>query len=219
MGGIMATRDAMRLAEEHGQDLVEISPNADPPVCRIMDFGKFRYDEALKKKKARRQSMTHNRAVKEIKFHANVAEHDYLTKLTHTREFLEKGHKVKLTLQFRGRENAHKELGMQVVHRVIKDCDLVGTLEMEPKVMGRSVFAMLGPKPRKQGQAAPSYGPPSAPPKPVIQKPAQTGVAQPAPVVVPEAPVEAIEADEAAELVADEAVEKELDAEEPDALA
>ncbi|MCE9616313.1 MAG: translation initiation factor IF-3 [Lentisphaerae bacterium] len=150
MGGVMATRDAMRLAEEHGLDLVEISPNAEPPVCRIMDFGKFRYSEAVKKKKARRQALVHNRAVKEVKFHANVAEHDYQTKLTHTRDFIEKGHKVKLTLQFRGRENAHKELGMQVIHRVIKDCDDVAVLDLEPKMMGRSVFAMLGGKPNKK---------------------------------------------------------------------
>lgn len=149
MAGVVPTRDALRMAEEHGMDLVEISPNADPPVCRIMDFGKYRYDESLKKKKARRQAMSHNRAVKEIKFHANVAEHDYQTKLTHTRDFLSKGHKVKLTLQFRGRENAHKELGMAVVHRVIKECEDVAVLDMEPKIMGRSVFAMLGGKLRK----------------------------------------------------------------------
>lgn len=149
MGGIMPTRDAMRLAEEHGLDLVEISPNAEPPVCRIMDFGKFRYTESVKKKKARRQATSHNRAVKEIKFHSNVAEHDYQTKVGHVRDFLAKGHKVKLTLQFRGRENAHKELGLAVMNRVILDCNDVAVVDMDPKMMGRSVFAMLGSKPLK----------------------------------------------------------------------
>lgn len=149
MGGIIATRDAMRMAEEQGMDLVEISPNADPPVCRIMDFGKYRYDESVKKKKARRQSMQHSRVVKEIKFHANVAEHDYVTKVGHVREFLSKGHKVKLTLQYRGRENAHKELGMEVMNRVIRDCQDVAVVDMDPRMMGRSLFAMLGSKPRK----------------------------------------------------------------------
>ena len=149
MGGIMTTREAMKLAEEHGLDLVEISPNADPPVCRVMDFGKYRYDESVKKKKSRRQAMVHSRAIKEVKFHANVAEHDYQTKLSHTREFLEKGHKVKLTLQFRGRENAHKELGMEVVNRVIKDCADCMVLDMEPKLMGRTVIALLGIKAKK----------------------------------------------------------------------
>ncbi len=144
MAGVIPTREAMRLAEEHGLDLVEISPNAEPPVCRIMDFGKFRYMESVKKKKARRQSMTHSRAVKEIKFHANVAEHDYQTKVGHVKDFLDKGHKVKLTLQFRGRENAHKELGLAVMGRVIQDCQEVAVVDMEPRLMGRSVFAMLG---------------------------------------------------------------------------
>ena len=103
----------------------------------------------LQKKKSRRQAMTHSRAVKEVKFHANVAEHDYQTKLNHTREFLEKGHKVKLTLQFRGRENAHKELGMEVVSRVIKDCADCMVLDMEPRLMGRTVIALLGAKTKK----------------------------------------------------------------------
>ena len=144
MLGVMATREAMRSAEKQGLDLVEISPNADPPVCRIMDFGKFRYLESIKKKKARKQSLAHSRTVKEVKFHANVAEHDYRTKVNHARKFLEKGHKVKLSLQFRGRENAHRELGFDVVNRVIKECDDLAGVDMAPKLVGRSVVAMLG---------------------------------------------------------------------------
>lgn len=144
MAGVMATRDALKLAQQDGLDLVEISPNADPPVCRIMDFGKYRYDESVKRKKARKQQ--HIRSVKEIKFHANVAEHDYETKISHAKKFLEKGHKVKLSLQFRGRENAHRELGFEVVNRALKDCGELAVVDMEPKLMGRSIVAMLGAK-------------------------------------------------------------------------
>ena len=149
MAGVIDTRAAMNLAKEHKLDLVEVSPNANPPVCRIMDFGKYRYDESMKRKKARKQQMSHNRTVKEIKFHANVADHDYQTKVNHAKSFLEKGHKVKVSLQFRGRENAHRELGFEVVQRVIKDCDEVSVVDMMPKMIGRSVVAMLGQKSRK----------------------------------------------------------------------
>jgi translation initiation factor IF-3 len=144
MAGVMAAKDALRLAESQGLDLVEISPDAEPPVCRIMDYGKFRYNEEQKKKQARKQSMSHSRSIKEMKFHANVEQHDYDTKVGHIREFLEKGHKVKLSLQFRGRENAHRELGFEVVRRVIKDCEEYAVVEMEPRMMGRSLLAMLG---------------------------------------------------------------------------
>ena len=133
MAGVLEIREAMNLARELGLDLVEISPNADPPVCRIMDFGKYRYDESVKKKKARKASMVYNRQVKEIKFHANVADHDYQTKVNHARKFLEKGHKVKVSLQFRGRENAHRELGFEVVKRVLIDCEDLSVVDMEPK--------------------------------------------------------------------------------------
>jgi translation initiation factor IF-3 len=149
MLGVMQTRDAFRMAQEQDLDLVEISPNAEPPVCRIMDLGKFLYSESLKKKQARKQAMVHNRVVKEMKYHSNVEEHDYQTKLGHIREFLTNGHKVKITLQFRGRENAHRELGMAVVNRVLKDCDDIGMTEMDPRIMGRSVMAILGVRPAK----------------------------------------------------------------------
>ena len=130
-------------------DLVEVSPSADPPVCRIMDFGRFRYNESIKRKKARKQSQVHSRAVKEIKFHANVAEHDYRTKVNHARKFLEKGHKVKLSLQFRGRENAHRELGFEVIQRVIKECEDLAGVDMQPKLVGRQVVALIGKRSTK----------------------------------------------------------------------
>ena len=147
MAGVMATRDALKLAQQEGLDLVEISPNADPPVCRIMDFGKYRYDESIKRKKARKQQ--HIRSVKEIKFHANVAEHDYQTKINHAKKFLEKGHKVKLSLQFRGRENAHRELGFEVIKRALKDCEELSVVDMAPKLVGRNIVSMLGAKSAK----------------------------------------------------------------------
>ncbi len=144
MAGVMATRDARVLAQEQGMDLVEISPNADPPVCRIMDFGKYRYDESRKRRQAKKSTHTH--AVKEIKFHANVGEHDFQTKVNHIRKFLSKGHKVKVSLMFRGRENAHRELGFEVIQRVIQQCDDLSVVDMTPKLIGRSVVAMLGVK-------------------------------------------------------------------------
>ena len=144
MIGVMSTRDALIQAQQEGLDLVEISPNADPPVCRIMDFGKYRYEEARKEKLARKHQHVH--AVKEMKFHANTAEHDYQTKVNHIREFLEKGHKVKVTLTFRGRENAHKELGFEVMNRVIKDCESRSMIDMTPRMLGRSIIAMIGPR-------------------------------------------------------------------------
>ena len=154
----MDTRDALRIAEAAHLDLVEISPNADPPVCRIMDFGKFRYDEGQKKKQARKnQAKT---VIKEIKFHANVDENDYNVKLRNIRGFLADGCKIRLTLQHRGRENAHKELGDEVVARVIRDTADIAVVEQAPKLMGRSLSGMIGPKPvKKNAGGAPSPAP------------------------------------------------------------
>jgi translation initiation factor IF-3 len=116
-----------------------------------MDFGKYRYDESRKRRQARKHQ--HSHSVKEIKFHVNVAEHDYRTKVNHVRAFLDKGHKVKITLTFRGRENAHRELGFDLVRRVLKDCEDHCAVDMEPKMMGRSIVAMLGSRMRKAKSA------------------------------------------------------------------
>jgi translation initiation factor IF-3 len=140
----MSTRDARALAQKRGLDLVEISPNADPPVCRIMDFGKYRYDESRKQRMARKHQ--HHQSVKEIKFRSNVGEHDYMTKVNHIRSFLEKGHKVKVSLQFRGRENAHRELGFELVQRVLKECEDLGQVDQQPRLMGRTIVSMLSAK-------------------------------------------------------------------------
>lgn len=140
----MSLGDALRLAEQAGLDLVEVNPNSTPPVCRVMDYGKFKYEEAQRKKAARKsQART---VVKEVKFHVNVAENDYNIKVRNIRSFLAEGCKVKLTLQFRGRENAHKELGLQVVNQVCKDLEDVASVEQAPRIMGRTISGMLGPK-------------------------------------------------------------------------
>ena len=138
--GIVLTRDAMITAESLKLDLVEVSPNADPPVCRIMDYGKFCYEQNRKDRGQKRAAQQ----IKEVKFHTNVDSHDYLTKIGQIRGFLEKGDKVKVSLMFRGRENAHKELGFELVNRVIKDCESFGFCESPPRLMGRNLIAMIG---------------------------------------------------------------------------
>jgi translation initiation factor IF-3 len=193
MLGVLATREAIRLAEEQGLDLVEVSPNADPPVCRIMAFGKFRYDEGRREKMARKHQHSHQ--VKEIKFHPNVAEHDYTTKVGHIRGFLGKGLKVKVSLTFRGRENAHRDLGFGLMSRVIKDCSDLSAVDMEPRTFGRSIVAVIGPRAPKTGggsrpaqtsaPAAPSV--PRTPP--VARPPASPAPATPVAPAVPPPPV------------------------------
>jgi len=140
--GVMQTREAMKIAQDQNLDLVEISPDAKPPVCRLMDYGKFRYEQGRKQREQRKSQ--HQNAVKEIKFRPNVGDHDYETKLSHVKKFLKKGHKVKISLTFRGRENAHRELGFAVVERVIKDCADCSVVDMAPKRVGRMIVAMLG---------------------------------------------------------------------------
>ena len=144
MLGIMETRDAIAVAERSGLDLVEVQPNADPPVCRIMNYGKFKYDQQRKEKTARKGQ--HAAVLKEVKFHSNVEEHDYATKIKHIKEFFEKGHKVKTMLFFRGRENAHKELGFDVMQRVMRDCQDEAVIDSPPKMVGRSIVMIMGPR-------------------------------------------------------------------------
>jgi len=185
MLGVMATRDAQKLADAQGLDLVEISPNADPPVCKIMDFGKFRYEESIKRKQARKAQI--RQQIKEVKFHASVDEHDLQTKLRHIREFLAAGDKVKITLQYRGRENAHKELGMEVVTRVIKELDPVAMVEQHPRLLGRLLGCLLAPRPVKPGQSGKSAQPAHPPaPRPAVAVPPVAPAAVVAPVVAPD---------------------------------
>jgi translation initiation factor IF-3 len=142
MVGVMTVGEALSQALRSGLDLVEVSPNADPPVCRIMDFGKFKYEQARKDREARKHQ--HATEMKEIKFHANVGDHDFQTKVNHIRGFLAKGMKVKCSLYFRGRENAHRELGFEVMQRVLKHCEDVAQPDMDPKLIGNSIVMILG---------------------------------------------------------------------------
>jgi translation initiation factor IF-3 len=141
--GVMRTDQALKHARSLGLDLIEISPNAQPPVCRIVDFGKFRYDLAKQEKEKKH---TTNR-VKEVKFRVNIDEHDYVTKIRHAEEFLDKGNKVKIHLQFRGREMAHQDLGMKVVQRVKVDLNTMAHVDMEPKLVGKAIGMTLSPLP------------------------------------------------------------------------
>lgn len=141
--GVMRLDEAIRRARALGLDLVEIAPNAQPPVCRIVDFGKFRYDLA-KQEKEKKHSVS---KVKEIKFRVNIDAHDYLTKIRHAEDFLDKGNKVKINLQFRGREMAHQDLGLLVVQRVREDLSGMAHVDMEPKLVGRAIGMTLSPLP------------------------------------------------------------------------
>jgi len=144
--GVMKLSDALRKAQTMGLDLVEVAPNAAPPVCRIVDFGKFRY--ALAKQEKEKKSS--GSKLKEIKFRVNIDPHDYTTKVRHAEEFLDKGNKVRVQLQFRGREMAHQELGMALMHRVKGDLLTMAQIEMEPKQMGKSINMTLSPLPQNK---------------------------------------------------------------------
>ena len=141
--GVMKLSDALRKAQTLGLDLVEIAPTATPPVCKIVDFGKFRYDISKHTKDKKPASSK----LKEIKFRVNIDEHDYLTKIRHGEEFLDRGNKVRVQLQFRGREMAHQEFGVQLVEKVRDDLSGMSQVEMEPKITGRNVTMTLAPLP------------------------------------------------------------------------
>ncbi len=144
--GVMKLGDALRRAQSQGLDLVEVAPGAQPPVCRIVDFGKFKY-ELAKQGKDRKHATPR---LKEIKFRVNIDRHDYLTKLRHAEDFLDHGDKVRVHLQFRGRENAHKELGDQLMVRIRQDLVTMGTVEMEPRHVGRTIGMILAPLPAQK---------------------------------------------------------------------
>jgi translation initiation factor IF-3 len=143
--GIMPTHEALRLAEEKGLDLVEISPRAFPPVCRIMDYGKYKYEEAKKKQQARKRASTVE--TKEIKFRPKTEEHDMAFKVKHVRRFLETGNKVRLAVVFRGREITHPQTGMAVLNRVVEMCNDIATVEATPNMEGRRMIMVIAPRP------------------------------------------------------------------------
>jgi len=142
--GVVTPARALALAQEAGLDLVEISPNATPPVCKIMDFGKFKYENQKREAEARKKQKTIE--VKEIKFRPGTDTHDYDVKMRSVLKFLEGGDKVKVTLRFRGREMAHQQLGMELLNRVAADVAEVGKVENMPKLEGRQMVMMIGPK-------------------------------------------------------------------------
>jgi translation initiation factor IF-3 len=144
MIGVVSTREALAAAEDAGLDLVEISPNADPPVCKILDFGKFKYEQQKKKNEARKKQKVIE--VKEIKLRPNIDDHDYDVKMRSATNFLEEGDKVKVTMRFRGREMMHQELGMNVLMRVKDQLDPLAKVEQTPQLEGRQMTMVLAPK-------------------------------------------------------------------------
>lgn len=147
--GIMSSADALAKAGEQNLDLVEVSPNASPPVCRIMDYGKFRFE--AKKQLNLNKKKTKQVQIKEIKFRPRTEEGDYNTKVRKLREFLESGDKIKVTLRYRGREFAHQELGLDLLKRVSADLDEFGTVDQMPKMEGRQMVMMMSPRKSKPG--------------------------------------------------------------------
>jgi translation initiation factor IF-3 len=139
----LPTSQALAAAQQRGLDLVEVAPNANPPVCRITDFGKYKYEQTKREREARKHQ--HAGKLKEIKLRLNIDPHDYETKINHMREFLSEGMKVKVSVFFRGRENAHPELGDKLMQKVIADLQGIGRAEVMPKLMGRSIHMLLGP--------------------------------------------------------------------------
>jgi translation initiation factor IF-3 len=144
MVGIVSRNEALDMATDAGLDLVEIAPNADPPVCKILDFGKYKYEEQKKKNEAKKKQKVIE--VKEIKFRPSIDDHDYDVKMRSMQKFIGEGDKVKVTMRFRGRELAHQELGMDVLMRVKGDLDAVAKVEQFPRMEGRQMTMVVSPK-------------------------------------------------------------------------
>jgi translation initiation factor IF-3 len=142
--GIMAVEEAIAAAETDGLDLVEVAPNARPPEVRIMDYGKFKYEEARKARLARKKQ--HHIQIKEVKFRPGIEPHDFDFKLRHARRFLDEGNKVKATMMFRGRQMAHPELGLDVLRKVAEELDDIGKVESQPSMEGRTMTMILAPR-------------------------------------------------------------------------
>jgi len=176
--GILNTREAIRMAREKGLDLVEVAATADPPVCRIIDFGKFQYENSKKQKEAKKKQVTIT--VKEVKFRPGTDDHDYNFKMKHARDWLTEGDKVKATIFFRGREITHRELGAALLQRLEKDLTEFGEVESRPRMEGNQMFFIFTPKQAKSsgggGGGAKSEG---------SAKPAAPAAAAAAPAAAP----------------------------------
>jgi translation initiation factor IF-3 len=190
--GVLPIEQALARAQELGMDLVEVSPMAKPPVCKIMDYGKFKYLEKKKQNEAKKKQVVVQ--LKEVKLRPRTEEHDYDVKLKKVREFLGEANKARITVMFRGREMSHRELGQKVLQRVIEDLRDVAIIESAPRMEGRQMFMILAPNPRMlqaqrdRAKAAAAAQAPGAPaPQP---QPQQAGASQPAPAAgsPPEAP-------------------------------
>ena len=153
--GILQRNEAIALAKEAGMDLVEVSSNSEPPVCRVMDYGKFKYEQQKKKQEAKKNQTVVQ--IKEIKVRPKTDDHDFETKVRHIKRFLEDGDRVKVTVFFRGREIVHKDRGLSILERVIADTKDVGKVEQEPRAEGRTLQMLLTPVAKKSGaQDAPA---------------------------------------------------------------
>lgn len=141
MAGVVSIREALRAAEEAGLDLVEVSPNADPPVCKILDYGKYKYEQQKKAAEARKNQKTID--VKEVKIRPGIEAHDYEVKMRNARRFLEEGDKVKVTMRFRGREMAHQDIGRDLLARMRDELSDICKVEMEPRLEGRQMIMIL----------------------------------------------------------------------------
>lgn len=147
MLGLLSVPEAVQKAEEAGLDLVEVSPNANPPVCKILDYGKYKYEQQKKAAEARKKQKTVD--VKEIKIRPNIDDHDYNVKMKNAKRFLEDENKVKITLRFRGREMAHQDIARGVLNRVKEDLAPLSKVEFEPKLEGRQMIMILAPEKQK----------------------------------------------------------------------
>lgn len=144
--GVVTINEARKLAEEAGLDLVEVSAAAKPPVCRVMDYGKFRFEKQKKEKEARKKQRAHQVEIKEVKFRPKIEDHDYEVKLKNVRKFLAAGNKVKTVIRFRGREMMFQSQGLDILKRVLEDVSDLGVMEKKPEAMGRQQIMIIGPK-------------------------------------------------------------------------
>ncbi|MCG2716576.1 MAG: translation initiation factor IF-3 [Candidatus Marinimicrobia bacterium] len=142
--GIVSSGEALRLADEHNLDLVEIAPTAKPPVCKIMDFGKYKYQQQMKDRESKKKQ--HVVKVKEVRFRPRIGEHDLIMKVNHVRKFLTNGYKVKITLMFRGRELAHKEVGVELINKIFEMLSDISVVDKAPSFEGRTIVTFLTSK-------------------------------------------------------------------------
>lgn len=144
--GVVSVHEAIKLAEDAGFDLVEIAPGAKPPVCKIMDFSKFKFEKAKKEKEAKKKQKLHQIDIKEIKFRPKIEEHDYSVKLKHIKRFLEDGDKIKIVVRYRGREMMFLDKGLELFDKLAKDLENLCVIEKKPEMQGRQQTMVIGPK-------------------------------------------------------------------------